>query len=272
MVPKWLPLATIVLSIGMAGYTAWPYVGTPQQGSPPAPSAPVPEVTSSLLSPVLARTLERDPFMDPEETQAEAKARMAAMLKSLTSGKGLASLRSALAEVRPKAPGRVPGKQDATATTSSTAAGSAPARVSAPPPDDPREGMLLKLTLIQGDRRVAMINDRVYKVGDTIQREKSSENPCILAQIHPHDVLLIYQGRHITLTYPSSDAPSQATAANPPARSAARTNTNTVTATDAGLPKDAAATLQNVLNKLPLPDSFSGLDLPGEDPSGPPSN
>jgi hypothetical protein len=66
---------------------------------------------------------------------------------------------------------------------------------------------------------VAVINGRSYTKGDRIEHAASTE-PCVLGDVHPHRVVLLYKGKQIPLEYrtPATLAASTASDARPKPR------------------------------------------------------
>jgi hypothetical protein len=62
-------------------------------------------------------------------------------------------------------------------------------------------GLALGAIYIQGDRRVALINDRVYAQGERLAISASAAEPCIVSQISADRVLLLYRGQTVELEY-----------------------------------------------------------------------
>jgi hypothetical protein len=62
-------------------------------------------------------------------------------------------------------------------------------------------GLVLNATCIVGKQRMAIINGRVYKEKEAIQRSGDESASCVVIDIHPHKVLLSYQGETLQLGY-----------------------------------------------------------------------
>jgi hypothetical protein len=195
---KVAPTAVIVVA---AGFCAWPYLGTAE---PPATSGPPPApkgkfvVPLSLLKPTPPPRPERDPFADAEKLRAEAREKVAQAIKSLIT-----------ARLKPKA-----------LHPSSARRGAKPGAGGLNPGEaDPRDGLVLGGASVLNGRGVAVINGRSYTKGDRIEHAASTE-PCVLGDVHPHRVVLLYKGKQIPLEYrtPATLAASTASDARPKPR------------------------------------------------------
>ena len=62
-------------------------------------------------------------------------------------------------------------------------------------------GLVLSATCIIGQQRMAIINGRVYKEKEAIQRPGDETASCIVTDILPHKVLLSCQGQTLQLSY-----------------------------------------------------------------------
>jgi hypothetical protein len=62
-------------------------------------------------------------------------------------------------------------------------------------------GLVLNATCIVGEQRMAIINGRVYKEKETIERPGDGAASCVLTEIFPHKVLLSCQGETVQLSY-----------------------------------------------------------------------
>ena len=74
-------------------------------------------------------------------------------------------------------------------------------------PVDMREtGLVLNATCIVGQERMAIINGRVYKEKEAVERPGEEAGSCIVTEIFPHKVLLSYQGQTMQLGYVNATA------------------------------------------------------------------
>ena len=73
-------------------------------------------------------------------------------------------------------------------------------------PADLLDGLALGATSIMAQRRLAVINGRIYAERERLKSKDPSAPPCIVAQILPDRVLLECEGRTRVLCYPDSAA------------------------------------------------------------------
>lgn len=215
-VVKVAPTAVI---LAVSGACAWPYLdlSTPPP-LVPSKSAAVKEIPATLLKPTPSSKPVRDPFLDPEVLQTEAREKIRQTLRSLT------TLRKAV-------------KTPATSTASKPPA-NPPARKVAEV--DPRTGLVLNATSVHAQGGVAMINGRPYATGDWL-RPPEVVAPCLLAEVRAREVVLLYKGRRLSLGYPAHGTvrtPSQGTSGTGEKPVGA---TTAVTAGEATAPESAAA-------------------------------
>ncbi len=65
-------------------------------------------------------------------------------------------------------------------------------------------GLALKGTFLSGERRLAMINDRIYAEGEAL-KSGTLKSPVLIAEIHADTVLLKHQGAQVELKYRAKD-------------------------------------------------------------------
>ncbi|WP_169979090.1 hypothetical protein [Tautonia rosea] len=145
------PLTGFLLAVG---YCVWPHVAPPLHQAAPTPA--LPKIDSSLLKPAFGPPSTRDPFRETNHP-AELAARPS---------NGEAS----------QAPLRnVPSLPPEAAVT----------------PRMPSSAFTLGATLVSGDRRAAIIDGRVYRQGEALERpESSTRNEWTVTQIEPGRVVL----------------------------------------------------------------------------------
>jgi hypothetical protein len=195
-------IAPTALVLAMAGYSGWPYLGasvfappTPTPAAAPAKSM-LPELTAALRTPSIPTNHSRDPFQDPEALRAAAIGQVSKLLKSWVTR-----------YLTPPVPG-------AGAARLKNARGAKPAQAAdASSGEDPRLGLVLSATFLQGRKRVALINDRTYEPGQALAGLDGAGGPCILKEVRPYEVILAYQGRNLTLGYPDASSPPRPAAA-----------------------------------------------------------
>jgi hypothetical protein len=177
---SFVKLAPTVVILAAASACAWPYVGEagPVAGATAAAKAGS-EVPLALLTTAPPPRPERDPFQDRELLRAQARAKLAELLKGLVKPRGA-----------PKkgAPGQV-------AKAGAKPAGAKRAEV------DPRDGLVLRATSVHGTRGVAVINGHTYATGDLVRDARPPE-PCVLAEVRPDSAILLFQGERFPLGYP----------------------------------------------------------------------
>lgn len=196
--PTIVNLAPTALCLVLAAYAAWPYVGLSEPPREKAPAGSAAEVGESLLSPAVGGPHERDPYLDPEESRAEAATKLAGILNGWMRSNfpSKEDIARATAAAKPK-----PEVQTVTASSGrGIVVGGEPSEDLAPE-DDPRGEMVLKLTSVRGQNRLAMIGDRIYETGDAVRGLSASRGPCFVAEIRHHEVILNYRGRRIPLRY-----------------------------------------------------------------------
>ena len=176
---KVAPTAVIVVA---AGFCAWPYLGTaesPAAAVPPAAPRGKFVVPLSLLNPTPQPRPERDPFVDSEKLRAEATEKIAQAIKGLIA-----------ARLKPKSLHSSSARRGAKTVAGGFNPGEA----------DPRDGLVLGGASVLNGRGVAVINGRSYMKGDRVE-QAASPDPCVLGDVHPHRVFLLYKGKLIPLEY-----------------------------------------------------------------------
>jgi hypothetical protein len=222
---KLIPLSTLLVVLG---YLCWPHFETPP--TPEGPSTTLPKVTDSMLRPGQPPASVRDPFGDsvrfeigeidesrsakrtPGPRSKDKTATDASRTTGTTPLKKVESADTATPPPRQTAPVASAG------TTALATRGAAPqTRTSASAvSNEPTTGLVLNATLLFGDERIAMINGRAYKQGDSVESVGADEPP-VLRQIHHHSVIVSRAGQVATLHYPNtSSQPTARQGAAPP--------------------------------------------------------
>ncbi len=213
VIPRALALAVVV-------YCLWPslteFFAKPR---PPAP-ATLPELTASLLSPTLPPLPTQNPFAEEAPAEAPAATSANAIQSVLKSAPRGGSTQPVESKSRTVAAGRQvitrSGEGERPAAKLSERAGPRP---------------VLEATCIVGERRLAVIDGRVYAPNDKASLPGLSATPCEVVGVLPYKVLLKCGDQRLELTY--SDAASKsASAARPsagkkPAKRAAPTKAKT---------------------------------------------
>jgi hypothetical protein len=161
---KMIPIGLV---LGLIGYCCWPYAGSPS-GEPEVKSGPkIARIPSDMLAPAIDAPSARDPFRiaaQPPPSDAAPK-----------SGSN----------------GPAPG-------------GNTPPAAPPPPPQDadrPLTTLVLNATFLQGNRRVALINNRLYSEGDTLQAGNAATSDWVVAQIESFRVVLAGTDQQRELNY-----------------------------------------------------------------------
>jgi hypothetical protein len=145
------PLAGFLLAVS---YCVWPHVAPPPHQVAPTPALPT--IDASLLKPDFGPASLRDPFR-----QADDPARLADR----------------------------PGEGKASPVTSRMVSSNTPGAAAAARPSAP--GFVLGATLVSGDRRAAIIDGRVYRQGEALDRPEGSPRVSwTVARIEPGRVVL----------------------------------------------------------------------------------
>jgi hypothetical protein len=160
-------LAPRAIALAMVGYCVWPSIArffAEPEAKPPQKAS---EMAVSLLQPAMPPPPVRDPFVLPGAARpapASGRAGRAANNGQLDQLVGLP-------------------------------AGRAAAGGSAVP------GLTLEGTCIVGDRRLAIINGRLYAPRETLAEPATPTLPCKILEVFPYKVLLECQGKQIELGY-----------------------------------------------------------------------
>jgi hypothetical protein len=157
-------LAPLVVFLAAAAWCVWPYL------SPTAPSVPrrtePPSLDPRLLSPGFKPASKRNPFMRSSyEPRPESPARSVRAEK-------FAEPRPEIGRVRPSKP---------------AAQKTAPKEPSVPRAP---QGLTLGATLVRGKQRAAIINDKVYVQGETLERIPGERETWRLADVRADGVVL----------------------------------------------------------------------------------
>jgi hypothetical protein len=170
-----LPLGKMTPTIALfslVSYCCWTELDPPASSGPTKSDEKQAEITVGMLTPGSTPAPDRNPFQTTSLSKADEKPRDA------------------------KVSGLLSDKKDAKATA---------AQLTKPPPQ-----LMLKGTFIQGTRRVALINDRVYAEGETLTAIKTDPGSLVLAQVHPDKVLLQQGTQRFELKYTSRESKAAA--------------------------------------------------------------
>jgi len=166
-------MAPTAILFMLLAWCCWPYLERPRSTTGVRLGSDLPRITGTLLSPAVEPASARDPFQPPQTSQPAPP------------------------------PSRKP---------------------TAPPPEQPKPpaearatdvlaGLSLGAIYIRGDRRVALINDRVYAQGERLDISASAAEPCTVAEISADKVLLLHRGQTVELKYAGLDVSHHATEA-----------------------------------------------------------
>lgn len=161
-ISKLAPAAVVLV---VAAWCCWPYLEGPKAVTGVEQQPDLPRITRSQLSPEVQPASERDPFRPVAAEKAD-------------SPQGEESPPSSPLPVQEKAAEQ---QKDITEILS---------------------GLVLGATYVQGDRRVALINGRVYQEGERLAIATPLAEPCVVAGISADRVLLLHRGRTVELIYP----------------------------------------------------------------------
>ncbi len=161
-------LAPTAAVAAVVAWCCWSYVGESGTGFPVNGGGNPPKITTELLAPQIAPASSHDPFRPEAETEQSSENDAAA-----SSGEDQIKL-------------EVVGE-----------GGGPPVKA----PDEVFASLTLDATCIQGDRRVALIDGRVYAEGELLAIPGSATEPWVVAEVSPHHVLLWHRGQIWKLEY-----------------------------------------------------------------------
>jgi hypothetical protein len=202
--------------VAVVGYCVWPYVlaSTPDTSAKQAKT--LPEISLALLNPTLSPPPDSDPFVPFDEVSAQTfkvPVRMsngrsggdsppAQTAPSRAGGSGASNIAAGL---------RQAGKMLATSAKGAMSAATGPgprttptpkAAAAKPAPKAPVGTLALQATSIEGDQRIALINNQLYQVGESLESGKPAGTPpLVVKQILPDKVVLERDGRLFDLNY-----------------------------------------------------------------------
>jgi hypothetical protein len=186
MAASFLKMAPTIVVVAASAACAWPYLWGPLEAAPPGPKeAPLPEIKAALLEPAVGTNFDRDPF------QETAAARLALARPAF------ARLQARVVGWFRRRPADDPGDGTYAATGKVEAAG-------------PGADLVLNGTFLQGERRLAVINGRVYAPGEPLKGLDAARGRYVLAEVRPLAVVIDAPGRRLELSYrgPSSAPPA----------------------------------------------------------------
>jgi len=169
---KFGPTAVVATVVA---WCCWPYLVDTDSELDLDQDTSVPVIASSLLSPTFAPLPERNPFA-PESAQnrpftVEAAFSALSGLLSLLADKGPIVAKTG------QAPSAEPSLRELV------------------------RNLPLEATYCQGERSIALIDGQLYAKGDSLFPSEPLSEPCVVAQISAHRVLLRRKGQAVELTY-----------------------------------------------------------------------
>jgi hypothetical protein len=136
-------MAPTAIVFALAVWCCWPYLDELRSSLEVEQGGDLPRITSSLLSPTVEPVPKRDPFQPPPAIRADPPGSKKPEIKKL-----------AASSPHPQAGPRQAGASDQANAQR--------------PGTDVVKTLVLEAIYIQGDRRVALINDRVYAQGEPL--------------------------------------------------------------------------------------------------------
>ena len=172
-------MAPTLVGAGVVVWCCWPFLEGPGLGLGETSSGNLPEISAEQLAPDVPLVCGRDPFQPVDTTQT---------------------------------PGRieVPETTETAAMPEEPMLGQTGVPV-VPIADGPSAELeckriarsaMLRATFIQGDRRVALINDKLCVEGQKLPVAGLTRGAGTVREIRPNEVIIEYRGRTVALKYP----------------------------------------------------------------------
>ena len=174
-------LAPRVVVVGFVAVACWPTLCKFLATEETKPPEILPELTVATLAPKMPPLPTRDPFGSASELELSKAKDSANAAAKLANSKGSAKSRSA-------------------DKMGQRAGGSAAAK-EANKPVDPLSGLTLDGTCVMGERRLAVINGRLYGLQEQVALDKSATPPYQVVDVFPYKVLLEHSGQILELGY-----------------------------------------------------------------------
>jgi len=164
MPPQITKFAPTAIVAALATWFCWPYLdGTDLAGGTSQESS-FTKINASSLAPSIAGASGRDPFQPPPPEEAD--------LAESDAPEETAEEATARGVCLPEAEG-----EDR-------------------PPD-----LVLQATCIRGNRRLALINGRLYAPGEAVTLARPAAFPYVVRKIFPHKVLIEHRGKILEVSY-----------------------------------------------------------------------
>lgn len=156
-------LAPTAIVAAFVAWCVWPYLSGAGSRGLGQEAGEVPRIASSLLKPTMEPAGDRDPFRSADADQPD------------------------------------PSETATTEEEESAAVEAAP--VPEVQPGDVLEQLTLDATFIHGGRRLALINGQVCQQGDALAISGLTTEPCLVARIAAHKVLIKFRDETLELEY-----------------------------------------------------------------------
>jgi hypothetical protein len=183
---KIVPTAVVLVASASA---TWPYVElgvssapASARAKPGATAAAGPEIALALLHPTIGPRPLRDPFLDGDALQTEARHKIGKTMKDL------------LDEHRKRVKEKTVSKRPTASSVAKAANAATVVDV------DPVAGLVLTGTVASGSHGIAMINGKSYKTGESVSASGAAD-PVVLEEVKRDQIVLRHKGRSFTLTY-----------------------------------------------------------------------
>lgn len=195
-----LELVPSAIVLAVVGWYTWPYLGPPELGGADNKGQVV-EIAQSLLSPTIEPASARNPFKRPGAAPSGRGGVKYVENEQITRVLKVLGDVFVLRRATPRV-GTAPR----------------PGPMTKPNLAELLSTFSLSATWVQGPRRAAVINGRIYRQGDAMEAPAATPAPLHVAQVFPDRVLLECQGARAELRLPEqAERPSGPAVAAPPA-------------------------------------------------------
>ena len=212
-------LAPVAAVLALVSWCCWSYLGEMGSGMEVPQEEKLLRITRVMLSPAIKPPSDRNPFrplcankpkptageevtaLDVEHLVEQLSLAKASLLKTLVRKIPVPKVSppdgpppKTLAKDNPAQ--QVPAKQVAAKAAPATQAPSSEETADKTP-----RSLALSATYVQGDRRLALIDGRIYKQGDRLKISGATSEPFIVTEISAQKVLIQQGGRTVELRY-----------------------------------------------------------------------
>jgi hypothetical protein len=185
-------MAPTLITIAFAAWICWPHLSDPAPGIPTSGEGALPRIAPAMLDPAMPPAVDRDPFHSSAADNARtAKTRSDAKRQTISAASQPASMAAVSPEPKPAA---------------------TPEQVLA----EIVHSLVLHATYVRGDKRLALIGDRLYEPGQELQLARELAAPCVVASITADRVVIEHVGHTAEISY--RGLAFNAPADGPPAR------------------------------------------------------